>query len=113
MATRETTLTQRTGGRMDQAPEWIERENAEKAARIIRAAARELIEIRFPARALLALWEETVAEGCTVDRLVLIGKRIWRLATTGLGSRERVLLEQLATLTFDGQQAVLRLGETR
>lgn len=108
MQGQEATLSQLTGGPI-QAPEWLEAENAERAARIIRAAAKELIELRFPLRALWALWQELLEHGCTIDRLRAIGSRIFRLSRKGLGERERVLLDQLATLTFVGQQAVLVL----
>lgn len=42
-----TTLTQRTGGATGTTPLWIEQKNAEKAARLIRTAARELVELKF------------------------------------------------------------------
>lgn len=101
-------LTQRTGGAAGEVPLWIEQENAEKAARLIRTAARELVELKIPLRTLWVLWQETVAEGGTVARLQAIGRAIRRLVTRGLGEDARVLLEQMSTLTFVGDQAVFR-----
>lgn len=102
------TLTQRTGGPMGETPLWIEGANADKAARLIRMAARELVELKFPLRTLWALWKQTQEQGSTAERLAAIGRTIWRLATVGLGAQERVLLDQLSRMTFVGDQGVFR-----
>ena len=86
--------------------------DAEEAARLLRAAARELLEFRFPALALRALWAQVMdpetSRAVRRDLLRRIGERIERLATVGLGERDATVVREVAGLTFVGDQAVLR-----
>lgn len=106
------TLAQLSGGAYDDLPEYIEGADAEEAARLLRAAARELLEFRFPALALRALWTQVMdpetSRATRRDLLRQIGQRIERLATIGLGQRDEAIVRQVAGLTFVGDQAVLR-----
>lgn len=109
----ELTLKELSGGDYDDLPECIAGADAEEAARLLRAAARELLEFRFPALALKALWQQATdpatSRAMRRDLLRQIGQRIERLATIGLGQRDEAIVRQVAGLTFDGPQAVLRL----
>jgi len=86
--------------------------DAEEAARLLRAAARELLEFRFPALALRHFWrlmmDPATSESMREDLKRIIGQRIERLATIGLGQRDEAIVRQVAGLTFVGDQAVLR-----
>lgn len=107
------TLQQLSGGDYDDLPQYIAGADAEEAARLLRAAARELLEFRFPALALKALWQQVTDPATSRemrrDLLRQIGQRIERLATIGLGQHDEAVVRQVAGLTFVGDQAVLRL----
>lgn len=107
----ELTLKELSGGDYDDLPEYISGADAEEAARLLRAAARELLEFRFPALALRALWQQVTDPATSRemrrDLLRQIGQRIERLATIGLGQRDEAIVRQVAGLTFVGEQAVL------
>jgi hypothetical protein len=107
------TLAQLSGGAYDDLPDYIAGADAEEAARLLRAAARELLEFRFPALALRALWKQAMdpktSRATRRDLLRQIGQRIERLATVGLGEHDEAVVRQVAGLTFAGPQAVLRL----
>ncbi|HPL30700.1 MAG TPA: hypothetical protein PLG21_21865 [Anaerolineae bacterium] len=109
----ELTLQKLAGGEYGDLPEYIAGADAEEAARLLRAAARELLEFRFPALALKALWQQATdpATSREMRRNLLrqIGRRIERLATIGLGQHDEAVVRQVAGLTFEGPQAVLRL----
>lgn len=107
------TLAQLSGGDYDDLPEYIAGADAEEAARLLRAAARELLEFRFPALALRALWVQVMdpdtSRATRRDLLRQIGQRIERLAEVGLGRHDEAIVREVAGLTFAGPQAVLRL----
>ena len=98
------TLAQLSGGDYDDLPEYIAGADAEEAARLLRAAARELLEFRFPALALRALWVQVMdpdtSRATRRDLLRQIGQRIERLATVGLGEQDATVVREVAGLTF-------------
>lgn len=102
------TLAQLSGGEYDDLPEYIEGADAEEAARLLRAAARELLEFRFPALALRALWLQAMdpetSRAVRRDLLRRIGERIERLATVGLGEQDATVVREVAGLTFAGAE---------
>ncbi len=107
---RHRSLTQRTGGDI-RVPRTISGERAETCARLIRTAARELVECKFPLRTLLVLWREYEAAEDREERAMLraaVGRQIEQLATRGLGREARLLCDEItAGLTFDGPQGLL------
>jgi len=107
------TLKQLAGGDYDDLPDYIGGKDAEEAARLLRAAARELLEFRFPALALRVIWQQATdpetSRATRRDLLRQIGQRIERLAEIGLGRHDEAVVRQVAGLTFAGPQAVLRL----
>lgn len=87
--------------------EYIEGDNARKAARLIATAVNEMLMFRFPTLALLELLKGLRAGrgGETAWQAVL--RRVREAADVGLTARRRVALEGLATVTYDGLQGLL------
>ncbi len=104
----ELTLKELSGGDYDDLPEYIAGADAEEAARLLRAAARELLEFRFPALALRHFWrlmmDPATSESMREDLKRIIGQRIERLATIGLGQHDEAVVRQVAGLTFAGAE---------
>jgi len=114
------TLAQLSGGAYDDLPEYIAGADAEEAARLLRAAARELLEFRFPALALRELWKQAMdpetSRAVRRDLLRRIGERIERLATIGLGEQDATVVREVAGLTFAdgaGQTKTPRVRSSR
>ena len=96
------------GRQPTQLPSSIQGEDAQRAARIIRHAARELHELRFPLLAAAHLGRMIVEGGGTPQVLDRFLRQLERLRNYAFTPQERTLLEQLSTLDFEGPQAVLR-----
>lgn len=98
------------GRQPTQLPSSIQGEDAQRAARIIRHAARELHELRFPFVSAARLGQ-MIAEGETTPQVVRsFIQQLERLRNYAFTPQERTLLEQLSTLEFDGPQAVIQEG---
>ena len=115
MRTDGPTLYQLTGGEYNDLPDYIAGADAAEAARVLRAAARELMEARFPALALRYLWrlmlDPETSRAMRLDLLRQIGRRIERLATVGLGEEDAAIVQQVATMQLPaGQQQQTQRG---
>lgn len=108
MRTDGTTLVQMTGGEYHDLPDTMTGADAAEAARVLRAAARELMEARFPALALRYLWrlmmDPETSRAMRLDLLRQIGRRIERLAAIGLGEEDAAIVAQVATMQLPAER---------